>query len=147
MYTCGWFISMYYRNQYNIVKQISSSKIYFRKVYWSGLPFPSPGDLLNPGIEPVSLMSPALTGGFFTTELPGRPINNIYMLCYFAIVIRSGMLWNSLNVLCALTKLNSHCNYNRIIVPILQMRKSRFRMINTLPVCSFAFDSLRLHGL
>ena len=34
-----------------------------RQEYWSGLPFPSPGDLLNPGIEPIS---PALAGGFFT---------------------------------------------------------------------------------
>ena len=33
--------------------------------YWSGLPFPSPGDLPNPGIEPKS---PALAGSFFTTE-------------------------------------------------------------------------------
>ena len=39
-----------------------------RKEYWSGLPFPSPGDLLNPGIKPTSLMSPALAGGFFTTS-------------------------------------------------------------------------------
>ena len=35
--------------------------------YWSGLPFPIPGDLPNSGIKPVSLMSPALTGRFFTT--------------------------------------------------------------------------------
>ena len=35
--------------------------------YWSGLPFPFPGELSHPGIEPISLMSPALTGGFFTT--------------------------------------------------------------------------------
>ena len=34
----------------------------------SGLPCPPPGDLPNPGIEPASLMSPALTGGFFTTS-------------------------------------------------------------------------------
>ena len=43
--------------------------------YWSGLPLPSPGDLHNPGVEPVSLMSPALAGGFFTAgatwEAPG----------------------------------------------------------------------------
>ena len=39
-----------------------------RQEYWSGLPFPSPGDLPNPGIEPVSLLSPALAGGFFTTS-------------------------------------------------------------------------------
>ena len=35
--------------------------------YWSGLPFPSPGDLPDPGIEPGSSVSPALAGGFFTT--------------------------------------------------------------------------------
>ena len=35
--------------------------------YWSGLPFPSPGDLLDPGIEP---MCPGLAGGFFTAEPP-----------------------------------------------------------------------------
>ena len=39
-----------------------------RQEYWSGLPFPSPGDFPNPGIEPSSLTSPALAGGFFTTS-------------------------------------------------------------------------------
>ena len=42
-----------------------------RQEYWSGLPFPSPGDLPDPGIE---LTSPALAGGFFTTEPRGKPI-------------------------------------------------------------------------
>ena len=41
-----------------------------RQEYWSGLPFPPPGDLPNPRTEPVS---PALAGGFFTTEPPGKP--------------------------------------------------------------------------
>ena len=36
--------------------------------YWSGLPWPPPGDLPDPGIEVVFLMSPALGGGFFTTS-------------------------------------------------------------------------------
>ena len=36
--------------------------------YWSGLPFPPPGDLPDPGIKPSSLLSPALAGGFFTTS-------------------------------------------------------------------------------
>ena len=40
-----------------------------RQAYWSRLPFPSPGDLPNPGIKPVF---PALAGGFFTTEPPGK---------------------------------------------------------------------------
>ena len=39
-----------------------------RQEYWSGLPFPSPGDLPDPGIKPVSLMSPALASGLFTTR-------------------------------------------------------------------------------
>ena len=41
--------------------------------YWSGLQFSSPGDLPKPGIKPVSLMSPALAGEFFTTVSPGKP--------------------------------------------------------------------------
>ena len=41
-----------------------------RQEYWSGLPFSSPGDLPNPGIEPLS---PMLAGRFFTTEPPGKP--------------------------------------------------------------------------
>jgi len=40
-----------------------------RQEYWRGLPFPSPGDLPNPGMEPVSL---ALAGGFFTAEPLGK---------------------------------------------------------------------------
>ena len=44
-----------------------------RQEYWSGLPFPTPGDLPYPGIEPVSLASPALAGMFFTTAPPGKP--------------------------------------------------------------------------
>ena len=44
----------------------------FHSRYWSGLPFPTSGDLPNPGIEPVSLASLALGGGFFTTEPPGK---------------------------------------------------------------------------
>ena len=41
-----------------------------RQEYWSGLPLSPPGDLPNTGIEPQSLKSPALAGGFFTTLAP-----------------------------------------------------------------------------
>ena len=41
-----------------------------RQEYWSGLPFPSPGELPDPGMEPVSS---ALAGGFFITEPLGKP--------------------------------------------------------------------------
>ena len=43
-----------------------------RQEYWSGLSFPTPGDLPNPGIEPMALASPALAARFFTTVPPGR---------------------------------------------------------------------------
>ena len=39
-----------------------------RQEYWRRLPFPPPGDLPNPGVEPMSPASPALAGGFLTTE-------------------------------------------------------------------------------
>ena len=44
-----------------------------RKEHWSGLPCPPPGDLPDPEIEPASLMSPALAGGFFTTKSREKP--------------------------------------------------------------------------
>ena len=44
-----------------------------RQEYWSGLLFPSPGDLPNPRIKPASLVSPALAGGLFTIMPPGKP--------------------------------------------------------------------------
>ena len=46
---------------------------FFRQESWSGLPFPPPGDLPDPGIKP---MSPALAGRFFTTEPPGKPLTS-----------------------------------------------------------------------
>ena len=44
-----------------------------RQEYWSGLPFPPRGDLLNPGIRPKPPASPAVAGGFFTTTPPEKP--------------------------------------------------------------------------
>ena len=52
---------------WTVALQAPLSKEFSRQEYWSGLPFPPPGDLLNPGIKPESLASPALAGGFFTT--------------------------------------------------------------------------------
>ena len=40
---------------------------FFRQEYLNGLPFPSPGDLPDPGIEPLSLVSYELADGFYTT--------------------------------------------------------------------------------
>ena len=67
-----------------------------RHEYWSGLPCPPPGDLPNPGIEPMSLVSPALAGGFFTTVPPGKPISlcvhiyaYIFSFRFFSIIFNS----------------------------------------------------------
>ena len=51
-----------------------------RQEYWNGLPFLSPGDLPDPGIQPMSPVSPASAGRFFTTEPPGKPPKRKYML-------------------------------------------------------------------
>ena len=53
---------------WTIVCQVSPSMGFSRQEHWSGLPFPPPGNLSNPRIKFVSLMSPALAGGFFTTS-------------------------------------------------------------------------------
>ena len=51
-----------------IVHQVPLSMGLSRQAYWSRVAFPSPEDLPNSGIKPVSLMSPALAGRFFTTS-------------------------------------------------------------------------------
>ena len=52
---------------WTVAHQASLSMEFLRQEYRSGLPFPSPGDLPDPGVE---LVSPALASGFFTTEPP-----------------------------------------------------------------------------
>ena len=56
--------------------QTSLSIGFSRQEYWSGLPWPPPGDLPNPGIEPASLMFPALAGGFFSTSVTWEAHND-----------------------------------------------------------------------
>ena len=58
---------------WTVAHQAPLSMGFSRQEYWSGLPFPTLGDLSDPGIQPVSLVSPALAGGFFTTEPPRKP--------------------------------------------------------------------------
>ena len=63
---------------WTIAHQAPLSMDVFRQEYWSGLPFPPPRDLPDPGIEPVSLGCPALAGGFFTTSATWEaPTNKI----------------------------------------------------------------------
>ena len=75
--------------------QVSLYLEFSRGEYWSGLLFPAPGDLPDPGIEPMSPASPALAGRFFTTEPLEDPMNDFalskpakerlraFILCWF----------------------------------------------------------------
>ena len=56
---------------WTIAYQVLLSMTFFRQEYWSELPFPPPGDLPNPGIEPTSLVS-CIAGRFFATVLPRK---------------------------------------------------------------------------
>ena len=60
-------------NLWIVALQIPLSMGFSRQGYWSKLPCPPPGDLPDPGIEPTSLMSPALQAGSLPTEPPGKP--------------------------------------------------------------------------
>ena len=53
-----------------VARQAPLSMAFSRQEYWSGLPFPSPGDLPNPGIEPSS---PTMQADALLTELPEKP--------------------------------------------------------------------------
>ena len=70
---------------WSIAHQTPLSMGFSRQEYWSGLPFPSPGDLPNPGIEP---RSPTLQADALTSEPPGKP--NIEGTCAF---LNYGFLW------------------------------------------------------
>ena len=58
---------------WTVAHQAPLSMGFSRREYGSGLPFPSPGHLPNPGTKPVSHASPALAGGFLTTASAGKP--------------------------------------------------------------------------
>ena len=84
MYICGVCVCVLSRAQLfttpcTIAHQAPLSMEFPRQEYWSRLPSPLPGDLPNPGIEPESLVFPALAGKFFTTsttwEAPGTTSN------------------------------------------------------------------------
>ena len=66
-----------------VVCQAPLSMGFSRQEYWSGLPFPTPGDLPDPGFEPKSSMAPALMGRFFTTEPPRVGLETFFFFANF----------------------------------------------------------------
>ena len=70
-------MSNYFVTPWTATHQAPLSVGFPRQECWSGLLFPSPGDLLDPGIESES---PALAGKFFTTESPWKPLEQLKAL-------------------------------------------------------------------
>ena len=58
-----------------VAQQAPLSMEFSRQEYWSKLQFPTPRDLPDSGIEPMSFESPALSGRFFTSAPPGNPLS------------------------------------------------------------------------
>ena len=63
-FCCVWLFMM----PWTLAHQVFLSMGFSRQEYWTGLPFPPPGDLLDPGNKPEFLTSHALAGRFFTTS-------------------------------------------------------------------------------
>ena len=73
-------VSDSFATTWTVAHQVPLSMEFPRQEHWSGLPFPSPGDLPDPGTEPVS---PALVGRFFTIEPPGKSSNKLLIIIMF----------------------------------------------------------------
>ena len=71
MHVCSVF--SYSATPCTVAHQAPLSMGFPRQEYWSGLLFPSSGDLPDPGIKSASATAPAMAGRFFTTESPGNP--------------------------------------------------------------------------
>ena len=64
---------------WTVAHQVPLSMGLSRQEYWTGLPFPPPGDLPDPGTEPRSPVSHVLAGRFFIAETPGKPITEFHL--------------------------------------------------------------------
>ena len=100
MYVCicvrAWALShiWLFSAPWTIAHQAPLSVRFPRQEYWRGLPFPSPGDLPDPGIKPTSLVSPALAGGFSTSWATRETHDfreRVYLVSGKQLAIREGL--------------------------------------------------------
>ena len=118
-----------------VAHQAPLSKGFSRQEYWSGLPCPPPGDFPDSGIQPVSLASSALAGGFFTTSTTWEA----QFLMYIQVIVIQLFIhththtffqysvplwfitecWTQFPVLCSRTLLFIHLLYNSLQLLIL----------------------------
>ena len=112
-----------------------------RQEYWSGLPFPSPGDLPHPGIEPVS---PALAGGFFTTEPSGKPHSSGYVapikkhMCKAASYTIQRNNVKVLTLTCIILYTEIHRKTKKI--RCVKLKRIKRLMLHTQNVCKFSVN-------
>ena len=79
VYTCVFSRVQLFVTPQAVAHQFLLSMEFSRQEYWSGLPFPTQGDLPNPRIKPSFFVSPALPGGFFTITPPGGEWIHVYV--------------------------------------------------------------------
>ena len=84
-----YFSTLTWRTPWIVACQASLSVGFSRQEYWSGLPFPPPGALPDPGIKPASPASSELAGRVFTTVPPGK--SNIFIYLFGCASLSSGM--------------------------------------------------------
>ena len=80
---------------WTVARQTPLSMGFSRQEYWNGLPFPSPGDLPNPGIEPGS---PALQADALSSEPPGKPQQETSIVNYmnlYVMLFHQSRIWYS----------------------------------------------------
>ena len=66
-----------FETPWTVTRQAPLPLEFSRQGYWNGLPFPTPGDLLHPGMEPASPASPRSAGGFFTTSTTWEALKHL----------------------------------------------------------------------
>ena len=110
-----------------VAHQAPLSMWFPRPEYWGGFPFPPPGDLSNPGMEPESLMSPALAGGFFITGTIWEAPNYLY----WSVI---NLQWNAVILSVQLDKLSRVCTSGSLTITI---RTQMFPSPGEGPLCPF----------
>ena len=130
-----------------VPRQAPLSIGFSRQEYWSGLPFPSPGTIPDPGIQPESLMSPTLAGGFFTT-IAAWEATQFYIYTYiYVFIYLSPLLYRHLCMTFSgilrkdkYAHFTDECIWSSLFLLFLQAFS---RPVSSLPICRRAVPQFR----
>ena len=140
-FSCVWL----FVTPWTVAGQAPLSLGFSRQQYWSGLPFPPPGDLPDQGIKPASLVSPALVGRFFTTS--AKAITSVGCLAekwstgYLTLLVGHHLVKLPMSQLTRiwLPWWQGWClTWCMVIVPVFQvggMNRERVNVKSVLPLC------------